>query len=36
MGSEQGCGCRNAGRHGFQIVEESVESGSGEAADCKE
>lgn len=36
VGSEQGCGCWNAGRHGFQNVEEGVESGSGEAEDCKE
>lgn len=35
-GSEQGCGCWNAGRHHFQNVEEGVESGSGEAEDCKE
>lgn len=26
MGSEQGCGCWNAGRHGFQNVEQSEES----------
>lgn len=32
-GSEQGCGCWNAGRHGFQNAEEGVEAGSGEAED---